>query len=75
VRQVERFYVVETEEFDPKMSDDVEKEMVEEFRWRTVDEIAASDEVFAPRSLGEIVQRFLKNGPPEHPIDIEVLVD
>ncbi len=75
VRQVERFYVVQTEEFDPRMSDEVEQEMVEEFRWRTVDEIAASGEVFAPRSLGQIVQKFLKDGPPDRPVEIEVLVD
>jgi TDG/mug DNA glycosylase family protein len=43
---------------------------VEEYRWWSVDEIAASDEAFAPRRLARFLRELLEHGPPAEPLDV-----
>ena len=45
---------------------------VEEHRWWSVGEIAASADKFAPRRLAEHLGSLLRDGPPEQPIDVGV---
>ncbi|HEX6547360.1 MAG TPA: NUDIX domain-containing protein [Candidatus Dormibacteraeota bacterium] len=49
-----------------------EVEVMGEHRWWTVAEILASSEDFAPRQLGRLLERLLRDGPPETPIDAGV---
>jgi len=43
---------------------------IEEHRWWSVDDIAASGDVFAPRRLAEHLRRLLRDGPPPAPVDV-----
>jgi TDG/mug DNA glycosylase family protein len=43
---------------------------IEEYRWWTVEEIAASDEAFAPRRLARFLRELLEYGPPAEPVDV-----
>ena len=45
---------------------------VEEHRWWSADEIAASADEFAPRRLAEHLRRLLDEGPPPAPVDVGV---
>lgn len=75
IDQEEFYYLIRAERFDPVMIDNpsqVEASSFRGFRWWTVEEIAASSELFAPRLLAEHLRRLLDDGPPETPIDTGV---
>lgn len=44
----------------------------EEPRWWSVDEIAASTDVFAPRKLAQYLRQLDEHGPPPAPLDVGV---
>jgi double-stranded uracil-DNA glycosylase len=44
----------------------------EQWRWWSVDELAASDEEFAPRRIAKFLCRLLRDGPPIETIDVGV---
>ena len=50
----------------------VGSDYVEQHRWWTIDEIARSDDVFAPRRLAEELRAILEHGPPPEPIDVGI---
>jgi double-stranded uracil-DNA glycosylase len=50
----------------------VGSDYVEEHRWWAVDEIAQSDDVFAPRRFAEELRRLVEHGPPREPIDVGI---
>jgi 8-oxo-dGTP pyrophosphatase MutT (NUDIX family) len=72
VRQIERYYVVrvKSDELAPQL--DLAAEHVHEIRWWTFPELEASDEVFAPRRLPQLMRELLDEGPPASPIDAGV---
>jgi 8-oxo-dGTP diphosphatase len=73
--QVERYVLVRTDPFEPLPRFTVEQlaaEYVTAIRWWTQDELAASDAVFAPRRLPELVAALLRDGPPGEPVDVGV---
>ena len=73
--QVERYYLLRTEAFEPAPAFTVEQlasEYVASIRWWTQEELAASEELFAPRRLPELVAALLRDGPPGEPIDAGV---
>jgi 8-oxo-dGTP pyrophosphatase MutT (NUDIX family) len=49
-----------------------ERQFLSEWRWWTVDEIARSDSVFAPRALADVLPAILACEYPDEPIDIDV---
>ena len=57
------------------MSDLIESEVLDRFRWWRVDELAHARERLTPLSLAEIVARYLEQGAPREPLKVEVLVD
>jgi 8-oxo-dGTP pyrophosphatase MutT (NUDIX family) len=65
--QRERCYLVRVDAFEPVPRLDLAAEYVSEVRWWTQDELARSDEVFAPRHLAGLVRDLLDHGPPENP--------
>ena len=74
LRQVERFYVVRTDDV-PLTRDgwtDAEHRSVAAMRWWTVSEIAASDEWFAPRKLATLLPPLLTGQVPDEPFDCGV---
>jgi double-stranded uracil-DNA glycosylase len=50
----------------------VGSDYVEEHRWWTVDEIANSDDVFAPRRFAAFLRELREHGPPPEPIDVGI---
>ena len=73
--QVERFVLVRTARFEPVprfTPEQLAAEYVTGIRWWTQEELAASDEVFAPRRLPELVAALLRDGPPGEPVDVGV---
>ncbi len=73
--QAERYTLVRTDAFEPAphfTPDELAAEFVTAVRWWTPAELAASDELFAPRRLPELVAALLRDGPPGEPVDVGV---
>ena len=73
--QVERYVLVRTHRFEPVprfTPEQLAAEYVTGLRWWTAAELAASEEVFAPRRLPELVAALLRDGPPGEPVDVGV---
>ena len=73
--QAERYMLVRTHAFEPVprfTPQELGAEYVTGLRWWTPVELAASDEVFAPRRLPELVAALLRDGPLEEPLDVGV---
>jgi 8-oxo-dGTP pyrophosphatase MutT (NUDIX family) len=75
ISQKEEYRIVHVDRFDPVMTDEVEAEVLECFRWWPIGDLAASAERFTPLSLADILRRYLRDGPPATLPDEEVLVD
>jgi ADP-ribose pyrophosphatase YjhB (NUDIX family) len=73
--QVDRFVLVRTHRFEPVprfTPEQLAAEYVTGLRWWTAAELAASEELFAPRRLPELVAALLRDGPPGEPVDVGV---
>jgi 8-oxo-dGTP pyrophosphatase MutT (NUDIX family) len=74
--QVERFYLVRTDAFEPAprfTPEQLAAEYVTAERWWTQAELGSSPTVtFAPRRLPELVAALLRDGPPHSPVDAGV---
>ena len=73
--QVERFFLVEVERFEPApllTAEQLRAEFVTEVRWWTAANRAASTELHAPRRLPVLVAQLGDSGPPLRPIDAGV---
>lgn len=73
--QAERFVLVRSPEFEPApqfTAEELASEFVTGMRWWTLAELEASDELFAPRRLPELVANLLRDGPPGEPVDVGV---
>ena len=73
--QTERYTLVRTVAFEPAprwTPEQLAAEGVAEVRWWTPAELAATDTVFAPRRLPELLGALLENGPPPEPVDVGV---
>jgi hypothetical protein len=57
------------------MSDATEAQVLEQFRWWQVSELAHAHERLTPLTLPTIVSEYLAHGPPAGPLDVEVLKD
>jgi ADP-ribose pyrophosphatase YjhB (NUDIX family) len=74
--QVERYFLLRTECFEPAPRLTVEQlaaEWVSGIRWWTQGELAAAGgRKFAPRRLPELVAALVRDGPPGEPLDVGV---
>jgi 8-oxo-dGTP pyrophosphatase MutT (NUDIX family) len=75
IRQYEEYYVIHVPRFEPRMSDALEMQVVDCFRWWPVAALVQAAERLTPLSLAEIVVRYLAEGPPREVPAVEVLVD
>lgn len=73
--QTEEFYAVHVDRFDPVISDAVEARVLDSFRWWALTDLRTLSESVAPASLVEIVETYLRDGPPTGPLTIEVTED
>lgn len=69
--EVERFFLVPVEEFEPTKAgmDAEERARFRSFRWWSIDELLASTERFAPARLAELLRELVERGPPERVLD------
>ena len=69
--QQERFFLARADPFELSPAGWTEEEqiVIGAHRWWSVDEIVASEEVFAPGRMGELLRALLREGPPPEPID------
>lgn len=67
----ERFFVVRVDEMSVQQDNwsEEEREVMTDHRWWTLDEIAASKEVFVPRALASLLPPILSGEYPEEPIE------
>jgi double-stranded uracil-DNA glycosylase len=65
--QRERYHVVRVEPHEISTGEEVENA-----RWWSADEIAASDELFAPADLAELLRDLRADGPPREPVDVGI---
>jgi ADP-ribose pyrophosphatase YjhB (NUDIX family)/G:T/U-mismatch repair DNA glycosylase len=73
--QVERQYLVRTAAFEPApdwTAEELRAEGIAEQRWWTLEELEASNALFSPRRLPELVRDVIENGPPREPVDVGV---
>jgi hypothetical protein len=56
------------------MSDATEAQVLQQFRWWQVSELANAEERLTPLTLATIVSEYLAHGPPPEPLEVEVLV-
>ena len=75
ISQGETFFIVGVEKFEPKITDEVEAEVLQEFRWWPLHELDATKYPITPRKLKQIVQGYLELGPPKGPLEVDVSVD
>lgn len=73
--QREQYYIVHVDRFEPQMSDPAESAVLDRFRWWPLVELDHADERLTPLSLPTIVARYLAQGAPKEPLEVEVLVD
>jgi 8-oxo-dGTP pyrophosphatase MutT (NUDIX family) len=71
-RQRERFYLVRVDAHvvDRSGNDENELQVLEEFRWWTLPELAASTETFAPSRIAFFLAPLLAGELPSYPIDV-----
>ncbi len=72
--QLERYFVIHVEKFEPRMTDPIESAVLDQFRWWPVTELASAHERLTPLALAQIVSTYLERGAPAD-VDIEVLFD
>lgn len=73
--QKEAYYLVLTDHFEPRMDELAapgEWSAFRGFRWWNLDEIRDADEIFVPRHLHALLGQLIKNGPPEHALDVGI---
>jgi ADP-ribose pyrophosphatase YjhB (NUDIX family) len=73
--QEEVVHLVRTAAFEPMPAltwERLRAEHVHGLRWWALEELAASDELFAPRALVSLLTDVLRNGPPPEPLVIGV---
>jgi ADP-ribose pyrophosphatase YjhB (NUDIX family) len=70
----ERYFVCHTEAFDVDVSNQTDQERLEmtTFRWWTREEIAASEDLFVPRDLAELLSPILLGEYPDEPLRLGI---
>lgn len=73
-RSVERYYLVWTDrtEISSDGWTELEVQMLSEHRWWSLGELTASDDLFVPRRLAELLQPILRGDIPRAPIQVGV---
>lgn len=73
--QREEYFVIRVARFVPRMSDPIEGESLQEFRWWPASELFHARERLTPLSLAEIIRTFLVAGPLTALPALESVVD
>jgi 8-oxo-dGTP pyrophosphatase MutT (NUDIX family) len=72
--QLERYFVIHVDRFEPRMSDPIELATLDRFRWWPLTELASSRERLTPLALSQIVSSYIDTGAPAA-LELEVLFD
>lgn len=74
--QVDHIHLHRTERFDPVpgfSAQQLAAENIRELRWWSPDDIARQSAIFAPRCLPELMDRMLREGVPDQPVQVNGL--
>lgn len=74
-RQREQIYAVHAPRFAPHMSDAVERDVLQEFRWWPTAALGEAREPLTPRALAQIAADYLAHGAPSAPPPLEIVED
>ena len=69
-RQTETVFLVSVEqEFEPVpvYLEEIERSMIDEFRWLSAAELRALADPFYPEALADLLDEIVANGPPDKP--------
>jgi 8-oxo-dGTP pyrophosphatase MutT (NUDIX family) len=71
-RQCESFFLVRvgSHEVDTAGWTQIERDSIDDYRWWSVDELASTQDVVYPRTLGVELARLLADGVPDVPRDV-----
>ena len=75
ILQRERYFLVRVDEFEPRAAElesGEEADWFRGFRWWPLDEVPDVSEDFAPRRIGQLVRKLLRDRAPEKPFAIPV---
>jgi len=75
IHQREQIYLVPASRFEPMMTDMVEARVTVGFRWWALDELRTTQERVTPRTLVQLVERYLREGAPTELPELEVVID
>jgi len=75
ILQREEYYVIHVPRFAPHISDALEMQVIDGFRWWPAASLAQSAERLTPLSLANIVARYLSHGPPQELPTVEIVLD
>ena len=73
--QREFYFLVRAHEFEPQaaaLEQGGERDWFRGFKWWPIEEIPDTSEAFAPRRLGELLRRLLREGLPRKPFPIPI---
>jgi 8-oxo-dGTP pyrophosphatase MutT (NUDIX family) len=73
--QRETFFLVRTRLFEPNHDGNpaqIEQKLFRGFRWWTLEEIKASEEIFVPQRIAKHMEDLIRLGCPEVPIEVGV---
>jgi 8-oxo-dGTP pyrophosphatase MutT (NUDIX family) len=72
--QSERWFLARVNHFDalPQNLSDAEREEITDYRWWTLDELAATGDPLTPRALARLLQELLVDGVPAEPISVGI---
>jgi 8-oxo-dGTP pyrophosphatase MutT (NUDIX family) len=73
-RSLERYYVSRVTAMDITTDNwtEIERQMISEHRWWSAEEIAASKDLFVPRSLAKLLPPILAGTFPMEPFEVDV---
>ncbi|NNE08727.1 MAG: NUDIX domain-containing protein [Gemmatimonadetes bacterium] len=69
--EVERFFLIPTERFEPSIEgmEDAEKKRFRRYEWWNIGDIVDSDETFVPRRLGRLLLKLHAGDVPPKPVE------
>jgi 8-oxo-dGTP diphosphatase len=69
--EVERFFLIPTEQFEPSTQgmEEAEKKRFRRYEWWNIGDIEDSDETFVPRRLGRLLHNLHAGDVPAKPIE------
>ena len=70
VRQAERYYLARADAASVSAASATQPDNIQDHRWWTLDELAATGQTVYPAGLATLLQHILASGPPPEPVTL-----